>query len=65
MKLVIDRYVHEPPGIAIIPETEFEAAVLSRYWKTENMLLSKGRAKTEDKSSDGFSYGIKFREVSS
>ena len=25
MKLAIDKFVHEPPGISIIPETEYEA----------------------------------------
>jgi hypothetical protein len=60
MKLAIVRYVYEPPALAIIPETKYEAAVLSRYW--EGAELSKGKAQTEEASADGFSYGIKFKE---
>ncbi len=60
MKLVVDRFVYEPPGISIIPETEFEAAVLHRYWETAELTI--GRAKSEDKSANGHGYGIKFRE---
>jgi hypothetical protein len=60
MKLAVDRFVHEPPGISIIPETEFEAAMLSRYRATAK--LSKGMAASSDKSADGFCYGIRFSE---
>ena len=61
MKLVVDRFTYEPPGISIIPETEFEAAVLSRYF--ESSKLSRGRAASECKSADGFCYSLKFVET--
>jgi hypothetical protein len=61
MKLTVIRYMYEPPALAIIPETEYEAAVLSRYW--EGAELSKGKATGENNSADGFSYGIKFKEA--
>ena len=60
MKLVVTRYVYEPPALAVIPETDYEAAVLSRCW--EGAELSKGKASGEVQSFDGFSYGIKFLE---
>lgn len=59
MKLLVDRFAHEPPGLSIIPETDYEAALLSRYWETSK--LSKGRANTESKSADGFCYSLKFQ----
>jgi hypothetical protein len=59
VKLVVNRFVYEPPGLAIIPETDFEAAMLSKYW--ESAVLSKGRACSESKSVDGWSYGIKLQ----
>jgi hypothetical protein len=58
MKLNVVRFVYEAPGLEIIPETEYEAAVLSRYW--ESAKLSTGRASPEVKSANGLSYGIKF-----
>ena len=60
MKLQTDSYVYEAPGISIIPETEFEAAVLCRYWKTAK--LSVGRANSAINSSNGCAYSIKFTE---
>lgn len=60
MKLVVNAYVYEPPGIAIIPETEFEAAVLNRYWETAE--LGKGRANSEHASANGSAYSVKFKE---
>lgn len=60
MKLEIERYMYEPPGLSIIPETDFEAAVLARYWETA--VLSKGRAGNESKSVNGCCYTIKFVE---
>jgi hypothetical protein len=60
MKLVVDKFMYEAPGLSIIPETEFEAAVLQRYWGTAR--LSKGRATSESRSVNGFSYSIKFVE---
>lgn len=62
MKLVIDRFVHEPPGISIIPETDYEAAVLNRYWES-GANLSIGRASSEHHSTDGRCYSIKFVEA--
>jgi len=59
MKLVIDRFVYEPPGLSIIPETDFEAAMLSKYW--ESAVLSKGRASSSANSADGWSYAIKLQ----
>ena len=61
MKLTVTRYMYEPPALAIIPETDYEAAVLSRYW--ESAQLTKGKAQTAEISADGFSYGIKFKEA--
>ena len=60
MKLLINRFVHEPPGLSIVPETEFEAAVLSQYW--ESATLTIGRASSDSHSADEHAYGIKFRE---
>jgi hypothetical protein len=60
MKLKVVRFVYAPPALAIIPETDFEAAVLSRYW--ESATLSKGMSSNVDKSADGFSYTISFAE---
>jgi hypothetical protein len=60
MKLKVVRYIYEPPALAIIPETDYEAAVLFRYW--ESSTISKGRSSGEDKSADGFSYVITFVE---
>ena len=60
MKLEIVKYVYEPPGLAIIPETDFEAAVLHRYWASA--VLSKGKAGGESKSANGLNYVIKFAE---
>lgn len=60
MKLVIDKFVYEAPGMAVIPETEYEAAMLLRYWPTAT--LSIGRANSEHNSADGRSYSIKFAE---
>lgn len=64
MKLVIQNFMYENPGIAIIPETEYEAAVLSRFWKAGKLTISTGRASSEAKSANGLCYGIKFREYS-
>ena len=58
MKLIVDRFVYEPPGLSIIPETDFEAALLARYW--ESAKLTKGKAGSFPPSADGFSYGVKF-----
>ncbi len=60
MKLVIDNFMYEPPGLSIIPETDYEAAVLARYWKTA--VLSMGRASSDVKSANGHGYTIKFKE---
>ncbi len=60
MKLVVDRFVYEPPGLSIIPETEYEAAVLARCWTSAK--LGTGRASGESKSSNGQCYTIKFVE---
>jgi hypothetical protein len=60
MKLVVTRYVNESPALAVIPESEYEAAVLSRYWRGAE--LSRVRASSVDESADGFCYSIKFRE---
>jgi hypothetical protein len=62
MKLVIDRFVYEPPGISIIPETDYEAAVLNRYWE-RGANLSIGCASSEHHSVDGRCYSIKFVEA--
>ena len=59
MKLTVVRYMYEPPALAISAETEFEAAVLSRYWAAAE--LTKGKSDTN--SADGFSYLIKFKEA--
>lgn len=59
MKLIVDRFVYGPPGLSVIAETDFEAAILARYWK--NAVLTKGAA-SDPKSFDGFSYGIQFVE---
>lgn len=61
MKLVVDRFVYEPPGISIIPQTEFEAAMLARYWP-DKAVLSVGRASSENNSANGHCYSIKFVE---
>ena len=58
MKLSVDRFTYEPPGLALIPETDLEAAILNKYWETAT--LTKGMGSSGDKSADGFSYGIKF-----
>ncbi len=60
MKLIIDKFVYEPPGLSIIPETDYEAAVLERYWKSA--ALSTGRACSETLSANGKGYTIKFKE---
>lgn len=57
MKLVIDKFVHEAPGISIIPETEYEAAVLNRCWPVAE--LSIGVASSQHNSADGRCYSIK------
>ncbi len=57
MKLSVTAYVYEPPALTITPETEYESAILSRYW--ESAKLGKGCAR---ESADGFSYTIKFSE---
>lgn len=61
MKLVVTDYVYEPPSIAILPETEYEAAVLRRYWDN-GAVLEKGKARSQDGSFNGYAYGIKFKE---
>ena len=58
MKIVVDRFVHEPPGISIVPETDYEAAVLSAYW--ESAKFSTGRSKLEDQSANGRCYSVTF-----
>jgi len=60
VKLIVDRFFHEPPGLAIIPETEYEAAVLARYWTSAT--LSRGRAASVVNSADGCCYTVKFSE---
>jgi len=60
VKLLVDRFVYEPPGLSIVPETEFEAAVLSRYW--ESATLTIGRALSDSNSADGRAYVVKFHE---
>lgn len=58
MKLHVLRYVYEPPALTIVPETEYEAAILNRYWL--NAKLDKGKADIQ--SADGFNYTIRFKE---
>lgn len=58
MKLHVTKFVHEPPGLSVTPETDYEAALLSRYWETAR--LSIGMASSELSSADGRSYGIRF-----
>ena len=60
MKLIVDKFVYEPPGLSIIPETEYEAAVLARYW--ESASLGHGRATSAANSADGRCYTLKFAE---
>lgn len=60
MKLIVDRYEYEAPGLSLVPETDYEAAVLHRYWKSAQ--LNFGRAKSSDNSANGFCYSIKFIE---
>ena len=60
MRLVVVRYKFEPPGISIVPDTDYEAAVLSRYW--ESAKLSQGSASDTDNSANGLTYSIKFVE---
>ena len=57
MKLIVDRFVYEAPGISIIPETEYEAAVLNKYWTGAQ--LSIGRASSQYNSADGRCYSVK------
>ena len=57
MKLIIDRLMYAAPAISIIPETDYEAAVLSRYW--DKATLSTVRAHTEHRSANGFCYSIR------
>lgn len=59
MKLVVNKYTHEPPEMAIIPETEYEAAILQRYWDTAELTV--GKSYFENGSINGYAYGIKFR----
>lgn len=61
MKLVVDQFVYEAPGISIIPETEYEAAVLNKYWPGAQ--LSIGRASSQHHSADGRCYSIKLAGV--
>ena len=58
MKLVVNDFVHEMAGLSVVPETEYEAAILNRYWETAK--LSKGRASSKDHSANGWSYSLKF-----
>lgn len=58
MKLTVTRFVYEPPALTLSAETEYEAAMLSRYWETAQ--LSKGKG--DPGSADGFSYIIRFSE---
>ena len=58
MKLVVDRFLYDPPGLSVIPETDFEAAILARYW--ESATLSTGRASSETKSANGHCYSVQF-----
>lgn len=60
MKLNVVKFCYEAPALEIIPETEFEAAMLSRYWETA--ILSVGVAASELESANGYGYGIKFIE---
>ena len=57
VKLIVSRLVYEAPELALIPETDYEAAVLARYW--DGAKLTKGRAKSEDGSANGYCYSIK------
>ena len=59
MKLNVVKFVYEAPALEIIPETEYEAAVLHRYW--EKAELTTGRASSGVNSVNGVSYGIKFK----
>ena len=58
MKLVVNRFEYEPPGISVIPETDFEVAVWSKYW--ESAMLYVGRASSDVQSKNGLSYAVKF-----
>lgn len=60
MKLSITSYVYEPPALTITPETDYEAAVLRRYWQTAR--LETGKASAEEQSANGFAYTIRFIE---
>lgn len=57
MKLLVTRYIHEPPALSIEAETDYEAAVLARYWVQAKLDKGKGHGV------DGFSYIIRFMEV--
>jgi hypothetical protein len=58
MKLVVNRFVYEAPSLSVIPETDYEAAVLARYWETAKLSIGK----SSGESANGSSYGIKFME---
>ena len=60
MKLVVDKFVYEAPGLSVIPETDYEAAILARYWQTAQ--LSVGKATGSQQSANGLGYSIKFAE---
>jgi hypothetical protein len=50
--------MYEPPALSITPETEYESAMLRRYWESAQL----GKGKADLPSADGFSYTIKFSE---
>jgi len=58
MKLTVTSFVYEPPCLAVEPETDYEAAVLERYWATAKLTVGKGSFE----SANGKSYGIQFTE---
>ena len=59
MKLVVDKFVYGMPGLSLIPETDFEAAMLQRYWETAKLSKGKGPG---NQSCNELSYQIKFQE---
>jgi len=57
VKLTVVRFVYEPPALQITPETEYESAVLQRYWAHAELTVGKA-----DESFNGWGYGIRFKE---
>lgn len=56
MKLVVEQFAHSAPGLSVIPETEYEAALLARYWAKAHLYA--GRASPEHQSANGRCYSI-------